>query len=374
MSNDQINNEAKEPAVPSSEPPDIKDSGQRRIIKIPALPEKGFMWPYFLVLPSDKHKQANSGIKRYLLVETTNEPRGRDLAAVEELIEIKLNNKQHESVRLAEELWFPLLMPAIPRPDIEIYTDEYGEINDFFTHALDRDSAILHIKMKNTDMKNLLTDIFKKAGHSVYDYIRLDLQVAAMIDHATEYLNKYAHNVEDRVFMYGFSGSGSFSDRFSMLHPEKLKAVFAGTKLDDMMIPLSEYKGQKLIFPIGTYDYEEITGKTFDLERVNRVARLVFLGENDINNNSLNYLDGYGRRERSIIISIWGEDVIMRARKLATLFKKSGGKGMFIIDKSAGHFVSDEMYDYLKFFFNINRENSMVFPPLKSSGSLVEVK
>jgi len=373
-SREQINNEVKGPPVPSAELPDIKDSGQRRIVRIPAMPEKGFKWPYFLVLPSDKYKLANSGIKRYLLVETTNEPRGKDLTSVEEAVRIKLNDEKQESVRLAEELRFPLLMPAIPRPVIEIYTDENNEPNIFYTTSLDRDSAILHMKMKNPDMKNLLTDVFKKAGHNVHDYIRLDLQVASMIDHAIEYLNKYDHKVEDRVFMYGFSGSGSFSERFSMFHPEKLKAMVAGTKLANMILPLNKYKGRNLIYPIGTYDYEEIAGETFDLEKVNSVARLVFIGENDINDNPLNHMDCYGRRERSIITGLWGKDVIMRAKKLAKLFKKSGGKGMFIVDKSAGHFVSDEMYDYIKYFFNINRENDMIFPPLKSGGNLVEVK
>lgn len=52
---------------------------------------------------------------------------------------------------------------------------------------------------------------------------------------------------------------------------------------------MSQYKNENLIFPFGTYDYASITGRHFNLENHNQVARLVYMGEDDTNNTVLYY-------------------------------------------------------------------------------------
>ena len=262
---------------------------------------------------------------------------------------------------VARELYLPVLMPIFPRPEIGYYYD--NERNYFYTHILDRDTATLDLKMKDPVLANILTVEFEKAGFKIEDFYNIDEQLIAMIDHAIEYMNSYNYNInKDKIFMIGFSASGGFADRFSTLHPEKIKAVAAGAALDDMILPLSNYMGENLIFPIGTYDYKEITGRDFDLNMNNNVARLVFMGEMDPI-NVLNYSDTYGKKEIDIITKLWGWDILPRAKSLTKLYGKVGGKGIFILDKGEGHSTSEDMRRYFIEFFRANlNSDKPVYP------------
>jgi hypothetical protein len=191
-----------------------------------------------------------------------------------------------------------------------------------------------------------------------------------MIQHAGKYLEKKGYRVESKVFMCGFSASGSFVDRFTALHPEWIKAVAAGAVLDDMVLPLSEYKEEKLLFPIGIYDYQDITRKPFDLDKHNAVARLVYMGMDD-HNNVVPFRDCYSRREQEIIVKLWGLDVLPRAKSLMELYGESGGQGMFILDRGVGHKASSSMKEYMEEFFQANRDSeSPVYPLPKDERQL----
>ena len=340
--------------------PDLTSTGERRIILVPAMPERGFHWPYFLVLPGDAHRQENAGHRRYLVVDINNT--GPDSSITETITRTRAQVEQRElvSLKLAEELWSPLLMPVIPRPVITYRSG--GEENTFLTHALDRDVATLHLKMQDPELARLLERQFSQAGYAVESFTHLDQQVVAMIEHAVGYLNQYGHDVEEQVFLVGFSASGTFLDRLAALHPEKVKALVSGATLDNMLLPLAEYGGEKLIYPIGVADYEAVAGHPFDLAAHNRVARLIYMGEDDQNNTVL-YRDSYGDEERRIITKLWGQAVLPRARALTTLYGEAGGQGIFILDRGVGHDYSEAMYAYMKAFLEANRDaDAPVYP------------
>jgi hypothetical protein len=209
----------------------------------------------------------------------------------------------------------------------------------------------------------MLIETFAGHGFDVHDLVRLDLQLVAMIDHAIEYLNQNGHGLQTtQVFLYGYSASGTFVDRFTALHPGRVKAVAAGATLDDMILPLAQYRGRNLIFPIGTHDYAAITGRQFCLEAHNRVARLIHMGENDTA-NVLPYGDCYGDRERAIITELWGVEILPRAQQLIELYGESRGKGIFILDRGMGHSESRELQEYIVEFFKANRDSlTPVYP------------
>lgn len=341
--------------------PELADTGERQVVLVPAMPELGFHWPYFLVLPSAAHLQANEGHRRYLVVEMNNTGPSGSLADTVARTRAELKQGQPLAARLAEQLWAPLLMPAVPRP---VITYRYGgEENTFFTHALDRDTATLHLMMQDPHLAALLARQFSQAGFTVESLMHLDRQVAAMIDHAVGYLNRYGFGVEEQVFVVGFSASGTFADRFAALHPEKVKALVAGAALDNLLLPLAEHRGEKLIYPIGTADYAEIAGRPFDLVAHNRVARLIYMGEDDPN-NTLPYRDSYGDEERRIITKLWGEAVLPRAEALTRLYGEAGGRGIFILDRGVGHAYSEAMYEYMKAFLEANRDGDEPVYPL----------
>lgn len=205
-------------------------------------------------------------------------------------------------------------------------------------------------------------------------FARQDEQLVAMFNHAVKYLNKYKHGVEtDKMFLCGYSASGTFTDRFTALQPEKVKAVASGGTLDDMILPLDKLNGENLIFPIGTYDYKQITGRDFNLEKHNSVARLIFMGKDDTN-NTLPYSDCYGDKERDIITKLWGVKVLPRAQELINQYGKSGGKGIFILDKGIGHGSSREMRDYMMEFLKANRNTKTQVYPIPENPDQLQYK
>lgn len=352
--------------------PSFRYKGKKMIIKVPAMPEKGFYWPYFLVLPSNEFEKENENYKKYVMVDTTNSHISTQDYKGSCLNKVKsdLENNCTLSGYMAEHLNTPLLFPAFPRPDAYYYSEKDG-FNNIYTHALDRDTAMLHILLKDNTIGEMIKESYKISGYDANTLLKLDEQLAAMIDHGIKLLNKNGVKVEkEKAFLYGYSASGTFTDRFAALHPDKVKAIASGATLDDMILPLAEYKGKNLIFPIGTYDYKEITGKDFDLDAHNSMARLIFMGRDD-DNNTLPYNDCYGDREREIIKSLWGKDVLPRAIALRKLYGEAGGKGIFILDKDVKHSVSDDMEKYILDFFRANaNSDSPVYPVPKNKNQL----
>lgn len=351
--------------------PEILDNGEKQIIKVPAMPEEGFYWPYYLVIPSDSYENQNRGFKKYLMVDTINCGMTNSLEDVEKE-GYKTVDKEHlQSIELAKQLSVPFILPTFPRPDVGYYDRKEG-FNWLYTHALDRDSALLHSKLKNSSIAEELKSEFVKLGLNPSHFEHLDRQVIAMADHAVKYLNSYNQGVEtDKFFLYGYSASGTFTDRLATLHPTRIKAVASGATLDDMILPVEDYQGEELIFPIGVSDYQEITGRAFSLSDHNNVARLLFMGKED-DNNTLPYSDCYGDEERRIITKLFGTEVLPRAEKLIELYGEFGGSGIFILDKDIKHSLSREMNEYVLEFFKANRNSDRpVYPEVKATNQLI---
>ena len=201
--------------------------------------EAGFYWDYLLYVPV-------SVKSRYLLVIPNNTGyEENDIAfhraAAQDLI--------REMSVLADELGCPLLVPVFPRPA--------GDLEAYYTHNLDRDVLLM-------DQEG---------------YQRLDLQLLAMLDDARERLKAEQVDTDERFLMWGFSASGTFADRFSLLHPDRLKAVAGGGCTHSL--PFAAYGGENLPYPIGTYDYETITGHPFDDQAFAALPRFLYKGDQD---------------------------------------------------------------------------------------------
>lgn len=354
----------------------LKDVSQREdaiVVKIPAMPEKGFNWPYYLRIPSNRYKSENIASKRYLMVDMPNGGT-KDLESSEKWSKETLEKRGQNSVWAAEQLWTPMIMPAYPCPNVYYHIAKIPHMT--YEHALDRETATLHLKYKDPKLSKIVTGAYAAKDIDIKDFLKLDEQIVAMFDHAVEYLNKYGHKMEtDKMFLHGYSATGTFTDRFAAFHPEKIKAIASGGTLDDMILPLNKYKGENLIFPIGTHDYKEITGKAFNLKAHNEVARLIFMGKDDDNNTvEHGYLDCYSDFERDLIIKLFGYDILPRAQALTKLYGESGGKGIFILDKGVGHGASRDMDDYVLEFFKANRDKKSPVYPIPKNPKQLEYK
>lgn len=101
-----------------------------------------------------------------------------------------------------------------------------------YTHALDSDT----LKIKDGYLK------------------RIDLQLLNMVGNAKEILAANGLNVNEKIFMTGYSASGNFTNRFVALHPDKVRAVASGGVNGMPILPLEELDGYTLNYHIGIAD------------------------------------------------------------------------------------------------------------------------
>ena len=205
---------------------------------------KDFHWPY--IYSVDKPLKNNK--KVYILIRSNNTGfPSNDYEKIKEKTLEKYNrfNRRFKSLNVI------YMTPIFPR-----IKNLHGSEYDF--HSLERNTF------------ELLQE----------KYVRIDNQLIGMVEDLKERLKK-EHNiaVEDKVLLYGFSASGDFADRFSLLHPEKVKAIVIGGC--SVMIPAKVLKDENLPYPIGIYDLSMKIGVNFDSKAFFDLDRFIFKGSLD---------------------------------------------------------------------------------------------
>jgi len=284
------------------------------LLKIEANPAKGFYWPYYLYIPDSVWAGENG--QTYLLVEPNNSPEPSDDQSYHDSL-AKETFEFHVKM-IAEELKIPFLMPVFPRPWAMGAKDEsgYGQI---VTHALDRDTFLIEIE----ELK------------------RIDLQLIAMIDDAREQLTQKGINVDNKVLMMGYSSAGDFTNRFAMLHPERVRAAAAGGVGGWDTVPLKEWNGIKPRYPIGVWDLKNLTGKEFDLETWKTIPLYIYVGDQDTN-DPVPISDMYDPEDTRLILQNFGESITGRWRVREDMFKSVGSEARFVLYPGMAHEMTDE--------------------------------
>jgi hypothetical protein len=241
------------------------------LLEVPASTAAGFNFPYLLVLPKQRHRPSPV----FLLVEPNNTGTLADDLEPHRQGALKLATRSSVGKFVADELDVPFLVPIFPRPK---------SAPSLYTHALDRDTLLID--------EGLLK--------------RLDLQLIAMIDDARTRLGALGMVASARILLNGFSASGTFANRFALIHPERVQAVACGGINASLMLPVVSSRGMALPFPLGIQDLTELTGVTFSLETWQRVPQLVYMGAND-DNDAVAFDDGYSPEERRVVHALFGE-------------------------------------------------------------------
>jgi hypothetical protein len=234
----------------------------------------GFNFDYFLFIP-DEIAPDNSVS---LIVEPNNTGFTSDaMDDHRKQAENLATNKRNLGNFLAHELGYPLLIPVFPR----------GKENwRIYTHALDRDVML--------QKENALE--------------RIDLQLLAMVADAKEKLVSRGYSINEGMVLTGFSASGTFANRFSALHPDKVSACIAGGLNGILMLPVDSLDNTALNYPLGTNDFYEITGRHFDSLAFKHTPQFLFMGKLD-DNDAASYDDAYDDNERAIIYTVLGEQM-----------------------------------------------------------------
>ena len=295
------------------------------LLLIEKAPEDGFNFPYYLFIPDD----ISDSNQKFLVVETNNSGFASDnfrehLEKAERTASIDFYLGNYVAV----ELGYPLLVPIFPR------SKSTGNI---YTHSLDRDVVL----QKGTDLE------------------RIDLQVLEMVEDARERLKEEGIMTESEILMTGFSASGSFANRFSLLHPDKVKAVAAGGLNGILMLPFSEEKEIELNYPAGTNDFEQLFGKPFDSVGFRQTPQFLFMGALD-DNDALPYDDAYDPQEREAISAILGKQMLpTRWNNSKEYYSREGVEAEVETFQEVGHEQPQAVKDEVVKFFRrvINKKN-----------------
>jgi len=271
-----------------------------RVRYVPADPAAGFRSGYYLYLPNALGRDATG--RATLLVQPNNSGRTSDQIAVQRRDAWWTG---FERMRIADRLGTPLLVPVFPRP---------ASAWPVYTHALDRDTL--------TTRDPTLA--------------RLDLQLIAMIDDARARLAAEGHPVAPRVLIQGFSASGMFANRFTALHPERVRAAAVGSPGGWPIAPVDAEGGTPLPYPAGVGDMQALTGQRFDATAFARVPQLIYMGSND-DNDSLDLADGWERQVAADVDRLFGDTPVARWPRAQALYRRVGARVRFELVPGVGH-------------------------------------
>ncbi len=277
--------------------------------KITPGPEDHFKWPYYLYTPQKTTGPAmlvvpnNSGFVSDNMV--YHEERAKSIV--------------QGSARYGDKLGCPVLVPVFPRWEKE---------ENIYTHALDRDS----LTTGDEDIK------------------RLDVQLLEMIKDARKRLQERNVSLEEKVLLFGFSASGMFSNRFALLHPDKVKAAAIGSPGGWPIAPMDSFEGKRLSYPIGTADVNELAGEGANIGLFRQIPFYLFIGGED-KNDSVPYEDSYDKEDASLIFEVFGQSPVERWPLAEKIYKAAGCNARFVTYPGVGHTITPEMEeDILQFY------------------------
>ena len=280
-------------------------------------PDAGFEYPYFFYAPPVTESEAGGPI----LVEPNNTGTATDdfeahERRARELIERGLSRD------VSGQLGVPMLVPVFPRPRSEPVDGTH------YVHQLDRDTM----------------------QQSEGPLERVDLQLLAMVEDAQGRLDEQSYPVDDDVILNGFSASGNFVDRFTVLHPERVQSVTAGGLNGMALLPLEQAKGHTLDFHVGIADVEELTGEPVDLDALNDVDQFLYMGAEDTN-DTIPYDDAWTSDElRQTALDVYGEDMINeRFPYCQTAYEQAGVEAQFRVYEGVGHTPRPARSDIVEF-------------------------
>jgi hypothetical protein len=214
-----------------------------QVSRISADPGRGFYWPYYLCVPDETTPFTT------LLVEPNNTGTLSDDLAVHEAAAADLVTGRS---MFAAELQVPLLVPVFPRPAFS---------PGMYTHALDRATLL----------------------STIPDYVRIDLQLIAMIEDARQRLAKMGYRLDSKIFMMGFSASGAFTSRFTAIHPETVRAAAPGSPGGWPLAPVVSWNQIPMYYPVGHLDLEALIGVPVKLNLLQKVPQYIYVGGLDRN-------------------------------------------------------------------------------------------
>jgi hypothetical protein len=172
-----------------------------------------------------------------------------------------------------------------------------------------------------------------------------------MIKDAKKHLLKLNIKTQDKILMNGFSASGTFANRFTLIHPEIVAGVACGGINAFPILPIRTLGKGALIYPLGLFDFEKIFDKKADLQTYKKVPQFLYMGEND-DNDAVLFDDAYSKKERAVIFKYVGKKMMPDRWTLAqNIYLKNNINAEFRTYKGIGHETNKTVFDDLISFY-----------------------
>jgi hypothetical protein len=173
-------------------------------------------------------------------------------------------------------------------------------------------------------------------NHDRKELRRIDLQLIAMMEDAQERLRSAGQRVYNKAFMMGFSASGTFTNMFSFVHPEIIRACSIGGGPPAVLN--RDGPDWQFLWAGRTWGFATLTGNPFNLKGYRKIPQYIYVGDQDGN-----YTSGP---------ALWDS----AKAKYAAM----GANAQFVIYPGIGHQYSPQMLTDLGNFFNENTEPTEV--------------
>ena len=288
-----------------------RPAGAPAPVRVEPAPAYGFHQPYLLVLPAEL--EPGAPVVVVFPTPTTSRDPADFLAAAERMAT--------NAAPLLLSLKAPILVPVLPRPPVKAGT---GYIN-LYIPALTRAAMLAEEPA----------------------LARMDRQILAMADHARSRLARERQvATAEKVVFVGFSAGGQAATRMAVLHPERTLAAWAGGMGGMPILPVAEYEGQALTYPVGVADLDVVAGRPFDAQAFARVPVFIVQGSADTNTSipaddapSDSYSAEHGRLLRRTFGTTWQE----RLEKVRPVYEAANANVTFRIYEGVPHRITPEM-------------------------------
>lgn len=177
-------------------------------------------------------------------------------------------------------------------------------------------------------------------------YYRPDLKVNNIISELINNLTDAGYSPCNKTLVAGFSAGGMWSNRYTLLHPERVLAAAMGQAGGWLAMPLAEHNGSTLNWPMGLNNFYNLTGTNYSKQELLKdVPQFIFIGDQDTTST---YCEGYPSCQN---ITIWGNTDPERLEAQSTYLANNNYSIQFKLYGFVGHSYTSYMkIDLLDFF------------------------
>lgn len=187
-------------------------------------------------------------------------------------------------------------------------------------------------------------------------YKRPDLKVNLMIDELKRLVELEGYTVANKVFVEGFSAGGMFTQRYCLLHPDRVQAATAGHNGGSLTLPGADYSGSDMNWPVGINDFYSLTGVEFNLEEYKKVPQFIYIGDRDNDASTVYWTHEHGglfsQTQIDFLIQKFGDTDPLRLKNQSDFLADMGCNVQFKSYEGFSHadFIPESITDTFEFF------------------------